>query len=770
VTGGGFANADADVLAHYVREILVPRKRYARIRELVTSIDYLAAKALRIGPEQLAGDVRAARRLTPDQDAAMELRVLESALTQAARLVAGEPTQLYGQLLARIPRGVAFDIDKLLDDAARWRERPWLRPLSTIHGDLFLRSLGPVNGHAHAVAISDSATVVLVGDSTGGLSAWDTDSGEQLWAGNAGAAVNAVAYRPASFEALVALENGIVARWSLADRQVRPFVRGPRDSVRALAVDENEILYCTGAAIHAYDVGTGTPLWRGQGHKGEVNGVAFLADGKRCVSVSDDGTLMVWRRRDGRFLKTIPLPADQPLCLTTATDRPIAVLGTRNRRVITVDVDASQATILRGHTNQVCSVAALPGGRVLSGSYDGQMLVWDLSDKSSRRIGTHDRWCLAVAAPRGGGPLVSVSDDGLVRLWNADGPEVPRARKVRMGVRALVVGEGTAYAAFDRAILRLDLATATQRPALTGHRSHVDALAISSDGRLVSGSADKHIRVWDPASGSSRVLMGHTVGVDALALTADETEIVSVSRDATWRRWNLLSGAAGPVIRGSEPFNSVVAVSPDGALVATATQEHTVEVWDRVKGRRVLSPLYGHTGFVECLTFTPDSRILLSGSWDHSLRIWDVQTGEQQACFEHPAWVRDLVLTSDGRLAITASGGINVFDLRALKPCEPLAGDDDSETEKAWNLALSTDDRTLFSIGNQAVRAWDVATRTELANFQAETSLRRIAIAGPDLIVIGTLSGAIVPVRLERASAEATRAAVARKNSSSLPD
>ena len=667
-----------------------------------------------------------------------------------ATLVPDEPSQLYGQLLARLPRGLALDVDRLLDDVGRWRERSWLRPLSAFHGDLFLRSFGPVNGFARAVAISDDGTVVVVGDSAGALTAWDTDSGEQLWAGDAGAPVNAIAYRPGSFEALMALADGTVARWSLAEGRVRPFAHDPDRSVPALAVNDNTLLYCAGVTVHAYDLTTDMPRWKGQRHPGEVSGVAILTDGERYVSVSDDGTLVVWRGQDGRFLQTIPLPADRPLCLTSIPGQPLAVLGTRNGRVIVVDVNASQATILRGHTNQVCSVAALPDGRAVTGSYDGQMLVWDLSSKTSRRVGTHDGWCLAVAVPRQPGPLVSGSNDRLVRLWSPDGPEVPRARKVRMGIRALVTGHGTAYASFDRAILRLDLATGTQRPTLKGHRSHIDALVISRAGRLVSGSADKDIRLWDVASGTSKALTGHTIGVDALALTPDETEIISVSRDATWRRWNLASGTAGPVVRGSEWFNGVVAVSPDGALVVTATKEHTIEVWDRLKGRRVLPPLYGHTGFVDRLIITPDGQTLLSGSWDHTLRVWDLKTGEQQASFEHPAWVSDLVLTSDGRLAITAYGGINVFDLTALEPRKPFAGHDGAGNEKVYNVALAPDDRTLFSIGDQTVRAWDVTTRTELAVFSAETPLNRIAIAGPDLIVVGTANGTIIPFRLER--------------------
>src|SRR4051794_12200083 len=169
MSGRGFADVAADVLRDYVREILVPRKRYTRIRELVTSIEYLAAKARRIGPERLAEDVRAARRLAPDHEAAAQLRELETAVMQASRLIAEEPAQLYGQLLIRLPRGIAFDLDKLLDDAERWRDRTWLRPLSAKPGEPFLRSFGPVSGSARAVAISDNAAVVLVGTDSGGL-------------------------------------------------------------------------------------------------------------------------------------------------------------------------------------------------------------------------------------------------------------------------------------------------------------------------------------------------------------------------------------------------------------------------------------------------------------------------------------------------------------------------------------------------------------------------------------------------------------------------
>jgi WD40 repeat protein len=741
------ADADADLLSHYVAAVLAPTGNYARIRQLVTSADYLAAKAAKVGTRAMVEDVRAARRLAPDQDAASQLSVLETALTQSARLVIDDLGQLYGQLLARVPRGVAADLDRLLDDAAGWRGGTWLRPLSKLQGRLYLRSFGPTTGFVDAVAISDDATVVLAGDRAGGLFAWNTDSGEQIWAGNAGAAVDAVAFQPGSFEAIVAA-GATVARWSLADRRLRPFAPDPGRNVTALATDGRMVVYGAGSRVHAYDLAANAPTWLGERHRDQVAGVAILDDRERCVSVSSDGHLIVCRLDDGAFVTEIGLPADQPLCLTAVRARPTVVLGTRNRRVIVVDLDTAAVTILRGHTNQVRSVAALPNGEVLSGSYDGQMLAWDLTNHEYRRVGVHDRWCLSVASPRRPGPLVSGCDDGIVRVWDASFRDVPPARKNKLDVRALVVGAGTAYAAVDRTVTRLDLATVTAQPPFTGHRSPVVALAWSSHGTLASGSYDKDIRLWDLSSGESTVLKGHTNGADALTLTPDGMELISVSRDATWRRWNLVAGTAGPTVRGAEPFNEAVTVSPDGARVITTTREHNVEVWDRLTGLRVLPPLYGHAGYVNCLAVTPDCRRLLTGSWDHSLRVWDLSTGAQEVSFDHPAWVTDLVLTADGRLAVTAcsDGTIRVFDLDALNEREPFAG----HPRGVWHLALAADEMTLFSVGSdQTVRAWNFADRAQIAVFEAETSLQQLALAATDLIVVGTSKGAVVPFRLE---------------------
>jgi WD40 repeat protein len=237
--------------------------------------------------------------------------------------------------------------------------------------------------------------------------------------------------------------------------------------------------------------------------------------------------------------------------------------------------------------------------------------------------------------------------------------------------------------------------------------------------------------------------------VGALAVTPDGTEIVSVSRDGTWRRWDARTGAVGPVSENTQPYNDVLALSPDGGLVITATTEHVIEVWDRLSGRRTLPPLAGHSGFVEVLSVTPDGKLLVSGSWDRTLRFWDLATGKPRWTMPCDEWIVDAAVTKDGRLAIAycANGTVVVVNLGTLAVANilNLGGSD------YGRLALSRDDRTLFAVRRYELQAWDITTGALLAKFDADIRLRRLAAAGTDTVVVGTDTGTLISMHLERA-------------------
>jgi len=149
------------------------------------------------------------------------------------------------------------------------------------------------------------------------------------------------------------------------------------------------------------------------------------------------------------------------------------------------------------------------------------------------------------------------------------------------------------------------------------------SVAFSVEGtRIVSGSSDKTIRVWDAETGKSAMepLRGHEGEVLSVAFSADGTRIVSGSDDDTIRVWDAETGkSAMEPLRGHEGEVLSVAFSVDGTRIVSGSDK-TIRVWDAETGKSAMEPLQGHEGGVLSVAFSADGTRIASSS-DNTIRI-----------------------------------------------------------------------------------------------------------------------------------------------------
>jgi WD40 repeat protein len=299
-----------------------------------------------------------------------------------------------------------------------------------------------------------------------------------------------------------------------------------------------------------------------------------------------------------------------------------------------------------GHTEWVWSIIHLPDGqRVMTGSYDGSLRMWDV--KSGKQIGNDWRdgesKVYGIALSPDGKKVVSASEDGAVRLWDIDTCKIitkwmghkDTVKPVcwsRDGRRVLSGSEDGTARQWDVEPEKGETILASIE---TGHRE-VRSAVYSPDTTLIAtgGSpeadgdryADYFIKIWDAKTGKQvTTLKGHTSWVNSLAWTMDGKTLISASSDCSIRTWDTKTWKQIRVAVLDErmSFINALAISPNGRVLASASYDKTVRLWNLEDGQPINLPLQ-HVKEVTCVSFSVDGKTLATGCHDHNAYLWDV--------------------------------------------------------------------------------------------------------------------------------------------------
>jgi RNA polymerase sigma factor (sigma-70 family) len=395
------------------------------------------------------------------------------------------------------------------------------------------------------------------------------------------------------------------------------------------------------ATARLWDAATGKESHVLKAHKYGVGAVAFSPDGKLLLTGGHDGKIDLWEAATGKALKELPGRQGGLTGLFFTPDGKRVVSGGYDATVRVRDAaTGKEVHAFAGHQGRVAGIAYSPGGKLLAtASADGTIRLWSGAKEVRRLTVAGPGGAAAVAFSPDGKTLAAAAFQNIV-LWDVTtGKELRQLEGPKGWVCSLAFApDGKLLASGgDDAIRLWDPATGAELGQLDAKGKRVGDLAFSPDGRvLASGGAypsPSPLRLWEPASGKELDALPESGESFGLAFAPDGALLAGACAHGTIRLWDV---AKRTVVRSWKADDEFVGATPlafsrDGRWLVTGARTrlsttswevaNSVRVWEVATGKELCS-FRGHEGPIQAVAISPDGAVIASGSEDTTVLLW----------------------------------------------------------------------------------------------------------------------------------------------------
>ena len=413
-------------------------------------------------------------------------------------------------------------------------------------------------------------------------------------------------------------------------------------------------------------------------HTDKITSVAFHPSNDQFITASWDGSIKLWSM-DGTLENTYSLrrePFNQRSSLIStidfAPDGTSIFVGLSNKVIeFSVNGDSILTIYENGHQKTINDLDISPDGKFLvTGSNDNSAIIWYTgSGNIKERLELHSEYVSSVAFSQNiqeafsstpSQPLILTGSwDGSAILWDLEGMDIKTYSTHNDYIKAVdfsndPTSEFILTGSRDgTAILQERVTISNQPRTMTGHKEEVTTVAFSpTEDWIATGSRDGSIKIWDRNAQLKADLIGHTTIINDVAFSPNNKFILIGTNQPVGKLWDFDRNDF-LLLNGHRDIIKTVACFPDNKTFITGSKDGDAIIWEKADSIILKQTLDGHVDDVNAIAISNDGQLILTGSEDNSARLWKKDGQLLQQFLQHNKAITSVDISPDNQFIVT---------------------------------------------------------------------------------------------------------------------